>query len=150
MWVGGKRHAPTALPPGKICGTHCTAGWVFGAHWKFYSKPADMLQLKYLFNFQRLHLHNQAYSMSGFYNDIIKAAVLITLDYESATVVCGINYILNYVARSVHKVKLFMKHQDTSGMFSFTKAILIRMTDVIGEMTAKRWDKSDEFLFFFW
>jgi hypothetical protein len=35
-------------------------------------------------------------------------------------------------------------------MFSFTQAILIRMTDVIGEMTAKRWDKSDEFLFFFW
>jgi hypothetical protein len=43
-----------------------------------------------------------------------------------------------------------MKHQDTSGMFSFTKAILIRRTDVTGEMTAKRCDKSDEFLFFFW
>jgi hypothetical protein len=35
-------------------------------------------------------------------------------------------------------------------MFSSTEAILIRMTDVIGEMSAKRWDKSDEFLSFFW
>jgi len=69
--------------------------------------------------------------------DIIKVVVLITLDYESVTVVYGINYILNYVVRSVHNIKLFMKQQDTSGMFSFTQSILIRMTDVIGEMTAK-------------
>ena len=26
--VGGNRHAPTALPPGKRAGTHCTWGWV--------------------------------------------------------------------------------------------------------------------------
>jgi len=65
--------------------------------------------------------------------DIIKVVVPITLDYESVTVVYGINYILNYVARCVHNIKLFMKHQDTSGMFSFTQAISIRMTDVIGK-----------------
>jgi len=63
---------------------------------------------------------------------IIIVVVLITLDYESVTVVYGINYILNYVVRSVHNIKLFIKHQDTPGMFSFTQAILIRMTDVIG------------------
>jgi len=74
----------------------------------------------------------------------------MTSDYEPVTVVYGINYILNYVVRSVQNIKLFMKHQDTSGMYSFTQAILIRRTDVIGEMTAKRCDKSDEFLFFFW
>jgi hypothetical protein len=62
----------------------------------------------------------------------------MTLDYESVTVVYGINYILNYVVRSVQNIKLFMKHQDTSEMFSFTQAILIRRTYVIGEMTAKR------------
>jgi hypothetical protein len=27
MWVGGQRHAPTNLPPGKT-GTHCIGGWV--------------------------------------------------------------------------------------------------------------------------
>jgi hypothetical protein len=70
--------------------------------------------------------------------DIIKVVVSITLVYESVTVVYGINYILNYVVRTVHNIKLFMKHQDTSGMFSSTEAILIRMTDVIGEMSAKR------------
>jgi hypothetical protein len=26
--VGGKRHAPAALPPGQRPGTHCTGGWV--------------------------------------------------------------------------------------------------------------------------
>ena len=63
--------------------------------------------------------------------------MLITLDYEPATVLYGINCFLNYVVRSVYNIKLFMKHQDTSGKFSFTQAILIRMTDVIGEMNAK-------------
>ena len=28
MWVGGKRHAPAALPLGKRPRTHCTGGWV--------------------------------------------------------------------------------------------------------------------------
>ena len=28
MGVGGQRHAPAALPPGKKPGTHCTGGWV--------------------------------------------------------------------------------------------------------------------------
>ena len=28
MGVGGQRHAPAALPPGKRPGTHCTGGWV--------------------------------------------------------------------------------------------------------------------------
>jgi hypothetical protein len=28
MVMGGKRHAPAALPPGKRPGTHCTGGWV--------------------------------------------------------------------------------------------------------------------------
>ena len=28
MGVGGQRHAPAALPPGKIPSTHFTAGWV--------------------------------------------------------------------------------------------------------------------------
>jgi hypothetical protein len=28
MGVGGKRHAPAALPPGKRLDTHCTGGWV--------------------------------------------------------------------------------------------------------------------------
>ena len=28
MEVGGQRHAPAALPPGKIPGTHCTRSWV--------------------------------------------------------------------------------------------------------------------------
>jgi hypothetical protein len=28
MEVGGQRHAPAALPPGKRPGTHCTGGWV--------------------------------------------------------------------------------------------------------------------------
>jgi len=28
MEVGGQRHAPTALPPGKRPGTHCIGGWV--------------------------------------------------------------------------------------------------------------------------
>jgi hypothetical protein len=28
MGVGGKRHAPTALPPGKRPGTYCIEGWV--------------------------------------------------------------------------------------------------------------------------
>ena len=28
MGVGGQRHAPAALPPGKRPGTHCTEGWV--------------------------------------------------------------------------------------------------------------------------
>ena len=28
MGVGGQRHAPTALPPGKRPGTNCTGGWV--------------------------------------------------------------------------------------------------------------------------
>ena len=27
-WVGGQRHAPAALPPGKRPGTHCIGGWV--------------------------------------------------------------------------------------------------------------------------
>jgi hypothetical protein len=70
--------------------------------------------------------------------DIIKVAVLITLDYESVTAVYGINYILNYVVRCVHNRKLSMKCQDTSEMFSFTQAILNRITDVIGEMTTNR------------
>ena len=26
--VGGQRHTPTALPPGKKPGTHCIRGWV--------------------------------------------------------------------------------------------------------------------------
>jgi hypothetical protein len=26
--VGGQRHAPAALPPGKRPGTHCIGGWV--------------------------------------------------------------------------------------------------------------------------
>ena len=26
--VGGQRHAPAALPPGKRPGTHCTGGWM--------------------------------------------------------------------------------------------------------------------------
>jgi len=26
--VGGQRHAPAALPPGKRLGTHCIGGWV--------------------------------------------------------------------------------------------------------------------------
>jgi hypothetical protein len=26
--VGGQRHAPAALPPGKRPGTHCTGGWL--------------------------------------------------------------------------------------------------------------------------
>lgn len=70
--------------------------------------------------------------------NIINLVALITLGYESVTVVYGINYVLNYVVRSVHKIKLFMKHHDTSGMFSFTQAVLICMTDITGEMTAKR------------
>ena len=28
MGVGGQRHAPVALPPGKRLGTHCTGDWV--------------------------------------------------------------------------------------------------------------------------
>jgi hypothetical protein len=28
MGVGGQLHAPAALPPGKIPGTHCIGGWV--------------------------------------------------------------------------------------------------------------------------
>jgi hypothetical protein len=28
MRVGGQRHAPAALPPGKRLHTHCTGGWV--------------------------------------------------------------------------------------------------------------------------
>jgi hypothetical protein len=28
MGVGGQRHAPVALPPGKRPGTHCIEGWV--------------------------------------------------------------------------------------------------------------------------
>jgi len=28
MGVGGQRHVPAALPPGKRSGTHCTGGWV--------------------------------------------------------------------------------------------------------------------------
>jgi len=28
MGVGGQRHAPVALPPGKRPGTHCIGGWV--------------------------------------------------------------------------------------------------------------------------
>ena len=28
MGVGGQRHAPAALPPGKRPSTHCTGGWV--------------------------------------------------------------------------------------------------------------------------
>jgi hypothetical protein len=28
MGVGGQRHAPAALPPGKRAGTHCIGGWV--------------------------------------------------------------------------------------------------------------------------
>ena len=28
MGVGGQRHAPTALPPGKRPHTHCIGGWV--------------------------------------------------------------------------------------------------------------------------
>jgi len=28
MVVGGQRHAPAALPPGKRPGTHSTGGWV--------------------------------------------------------------------------------------------------------------------------
>ena len=28
MRVGGERHAPAALPPGKRPGTHFTGGWV--------------------------------------------------------------------------------------------------------------------------
>ena len=28
MGVGSQRHAPAALPPGKIPGIHCTGGWV--------------------------------------------------------------------------------------------------------------------------
>ena len=26
--VGGQRHAPAALPPGKRTGTHCIRGWI--------------------------------------------------------------------------------------------------------------------------
>jgi hypothetical protein len=28
MGVGGQRHAPPALPPGKRPGTHCVVGWM--------------------------------------------------------------------------------------------------------------------------
>jgi hypothetical protein len=28
MGLGGQRHAPAALPPGKRPGTHCIGGWV--------------------------------------------------------------------------------------------------------------------------
>jgi hypothetical protein len=28
MGMGGQLHAPAALPPGKIPGTHCIGGWV--------------------------------------------------------------------------------------------------------------------------
>jgi hypothetical protein len=28
MRMGGQRHAPAALPPGKGPGTHCAGGWV--------------------------------------------------------------------------------------------------------------------------
>jgi hypothetical protein len=28
MEVGGRQHAPAALPPGKGLGTHCIGGWV--------------------------------------------------------------------------------------------------------------------------
>jgi hypothetical protein len=28
MGVGGQRHAPTALRPGKRSGTHCIVGWM--------------------------------------------------------------------------------------------------------------------------
>ena len=28
MGVGGQRHAPAVLPPGKKPSTHCTGGWV--------------------------------------------------------------------------------------------------------------------------
>ena len=28
MEVGGQRHTPSALPPGKRPGTHCLRGWV--------------------------------------------------------------------------------------------------------------------------
>jgi hypothetical protein len=28
MGVGGQRHAPAALPPGKRPGTYCIGGWV--------------------------------------------------------------------------------------------------------------------------
>ena len=28
MGLGGQRHAPAALPPGKRHGTHCIGGWV--------------------------------------------------------------------------------------------------------------------------
>ena len=29
MGVGGQRHAPAALPPGKLPGTHCIRSWVW-------------------------------------------------------------------------------------------------------------------------
>ena len=30
LWVGGQRHAPAVLPPGKRLGINCTEGWPIG------------------------------------------------------------------------------------------------------------------------
>jgi len=42
LGVGGQRHAPAALPPGKRPGTHCIGGWVgsrAGMDWCGKSRP---------------------------------------------------------------------------------------------------------------
>jgi hypothetical protein len=44
MKVGVQRHAPAALPPGKITAIHCTGGWVgsrgpSGRVWKISPQP---------------------------------------------------------------------------------------------------------------
>jgi hypothetical protein len=41
MWVGGQRHDPAALSPGKKPGIQCTGGWVGSrAEWTGAENPA--------------------------------------------------------------------------------------------------------------
>jgi hypothetical protein len=57
--------------------------------------------------------------------------VVIALDNEPVTVVYGINYVLHYAIRRERNIILFMKHQHTTGNFSFTHTDLVCMMDVI-------------------
>jgi len=45
VWVGGQRHAPSALPPVKRNGTHCIgAGWAPGSVYKGAEKRQQSTQ----------------------------------------------------------------------------------------------------------
>jgi hypothetical protein len=41
MGVGGQRHAPVALAPGKKSDTHCVGGWVSLTHRPLYPRERD-------------------------------------------------------------------------------------------------------------